>query len=62
MGGLIFLFIGLLFTIFFKTYSSFLIFIFISFPSFLIGIIFLERGRKEFKDKGILKNKIKTKK
>jgi len=40
VGGIIFVIIGFLFTIFFRTYSNLIGFLLISFPVFLIGFLF----------------------
>ena len=41
IGGILFVPLGLIFTIFFNTYTSIPTFLFISFPVFLIGTLFL---------------------
>jgi hypothetical protein len=41
MGGIIFIILGLAFTIFFRTYARIEIFLLISFPLLLSGILFL---------------------
>jgi hypothetical protein len=40
-GGILFLFLGVIFTIFFKTYQEVTTFFLISFPLVLIGLLFL---------------------
>jgi len=46
VGGIIFLILGILFTIFFNTYREPLSFLFISGPVFLVGILFLLSAKK----------------
>lgn len=45
-GGIIFIILSIVFTIYFHTYKNILIFSTISFPVFLIGILFLINGLK----------------
>jgi hypothetical protein len=44
-GGAMFFVMGIVFTIFFKTYEEIINFLIISFPPLLIGILFLISGR-----------------
>ena len=60
VGGIIFVIIGFLFTIFFRTYSNLIGFLLISFPVFLIGFLFWI-NKPEVK-KGTETKKIKAKK
>lgn len=46
IGGIIFIVLGLLFTLFFQTYSHLLSFFVISCPVFLIGVLFLMNKKK----------------
>lgn len=46
IGGILFILLGLVFTIFFNTYTSIQTFLFISFPVFLIGALFLIHERQ----------------
>jgi len=41
IGGILFLILGIIFTIFFNTYEDIINFLLISFPVFLVGILFL---------------------
>jgi len=50
IGGIIFILIGLSFTVFFQTYSHLISFLIISCPVFLIGVLFLI-SKTEFKKK-----------
>lgn len=47
VGGLIFILVGVVFTIFFKTYREPISFLLISGPVFLVGVLFLLNGYKE---------------
>ncbi len=60
VGGIIFIIIGFLFTIFFRTYSNLIGFLLISFPVFLIGFLFWI-NKPEVKER-IETKKIKVKK
>lgn len=44
-GGATFIFLAVVFTLFFKTYSEILLFFLISFPVFVIGVLFLLHNR-----------------
>jgi hypothetical protein len=49
IGGILYIFLGFVFTFFFKTYEDPIVFMLVSFPAFLVGVLFLVnfyRGRK----------------
>jgi len=50
IGGIIFILLSIIFTVFFRTYTEFSTFLLISVPLFLIGLLFLlsSRYKKEF--------------
>jgi len=47
IGGILFLILGIVFTLFFHTYEDLIVFLIVSLPVFLIGILFLINSRRK---------------
>lgn len=49
IGGIIYIAIGIVFTIFFKTYEDIIVFLLISLPWIIIGVLFILNSKKKIK-------------
>jgi hypothetical protein len=50
IGGILYIMLSILFTLFFRTYQDIIVFLLISFPVLLTGILFILNSRKEKKE------------
>lgn len=54
LGGFLFILIGIFFSVFFNTYTLFSAFMLVSFPAFLIGVLFLVHNNSTYNNKDVL--------
>ena len=47
IGGWIFIGLGVVFTLFFKTYKDFIVFLIVSFPALVVGVLFLLSAKRK---------------